>query len=120
MTKFEKSPVSLTMKRLHDIFQPWVSQDSWENDTDGFYKTLAQLVAESPDPITPRDIKEGIRMAYETAHGAMHYSGGALYHYEDRAGVILDHLAGLKPDDKKHLVGNRDYEAIIRGFLAVS
>jgi hypothetical protein len=89
MPDFVRSAESLTMKRLHDIFQPWVAQTGWEKDNDGFYRVLAQLVAESPDPITPQVIKVGIRMAYETSHGAMHYSGGALYHFEDRGGVIL-------------------------------
>ena len=118
MTDTEKWTESLTMQRLHEIFQPWVSQQDWHKDTDGFYHALNQLIEESPDPITPQDVKEGIRMAYQTAYGDMHFSGGSLYHYEDRAGVILDHLAGLNPEDKKHFVDNRDHEAIIQGYLA--
>ena len=107
------------MKRLHDIFQPWVSQEGWEKDNDGFYNALAQLVAESPDPITSQDIKEGIRMAYETAYGAMHYSGMALYHYEDRGGVILQFLAAPDQECTNTFAENKDHEAIIRGYLAV-
>lgn len=83
----------ISIKRAGDIFRPWVAQKDWAKDYAGFYRVLGQMVSEASAPLDRDCIKEAIRTAYQSEYGDMHYSGGALYAYEDRGGIILDYLA---------------------------